>query len=170
MENGRCILSGEANGCVVLRLYGYHGGLIKLPAEAAIEVYEDSTITATDKNEPALEAYSTLWLVTLCGEDKHPTLTVTGSDGQSAIDAAEVTFNGPHIVVTTQGAKAVKGEVNWAGDLCALRGGTSADNARALKWKGAGGRSDLSEDRPALLRRHLLRQRRQGDGRKREET
>ena len=138
-ENGKWTLHFEwrSNGCVVLRLYGYHGGLIKLPAEAAIEVYEDSTITATDKNEPALEAYSTLWLVTLCGEDKHPTLTVTGSDGQSAIDAAEVTFNGPHIVVTTQGAKAVKGEVNWAGDLCALRGGTSADNARALKWKEA---------------------------------
>ena len=138
-ENGKWTLHFEwrSNGCVVLRLYGYHGGLIKLPAEAAIEVYEDSTITATDKNEPALEAYSTLWLVTLCGEDKHPTLTVTGSDGQSAIDAAEVTFNGPHIVVTTQGAKAVKGEVNWAGDLCALRGGTSADNVRALKWKEA---------------------------------
>ena len=122
---------------MVLRLYGYHGGLIKLPAEAAIEVYEDSTITATDKNEPALQAYSTLWLVTLCGEDKHPTLTVTGVERQSAIDAVEVTFNGPHIVVTTQGAKAVKGEVNWAGNLCTLRGGTSADNARALKWKEA---------------------------------
>lgn len=138
-ENGKWTLHFEwrSNGCVVLRLYGYHGGLIKLPAEAAIEVYEDSTITATDKKQPALEAYSTLWLVTLCGEDKHPTLTVTGADGQSAIDAVEVTFNGPHIVVTTQGHKAVEGEVNWAGDLCALRGGTSADNARALKWKEA---------------------------------
>ena len=138
-ENGKWTLHFEwrSNGCVVLRLYGYHGGLIKLPAEAAIEVYEDSTITATDKNEPALQAYSTLWLVTLCGEDKHPTLTVTGVERQSAIDAVEVTFNGPHIVVTTQGAKAVKGEVNWAGDLCALCGGTSADNARALKWKEA---------------------------------
>ena len=138
-ENGKWTLHFEwrSNSCVVLRLYGYHGGLIKLPAEAAIEVYEDSTITATDKKQPALEAYSTLWLVTLCGEDKHPTLTVTGVERQSAIDAAEVTFNGPHIVVTTQGPKAVKGEVNWAGDLCALRGGTSADNARALKWKEA---------------------------------
>ena len=138
-ENGKWTLHFEwrSNGCVVLRLYGYHGGLIKLPAEAAIEVYEDSTITATDKNEPALEAYSTLWLVTLCGEDKHSTLTVTGSDGQSAINAPDVTFNGPHIVVTTQGAKAVEGEVNWASNLCALRGGTSADNARALKWKEA---------------------------------
>ena len=138
-ENGKWTLHFEwrSNGCVVLRLYGYHSGLIKLPAEAAIEVYEDSTITATDKNEPALEAYSTLWLVTLCGEDKHSTLTVTGSDGQSAINAPDVTFNGPHIVVTTQGAKAVEGEVNWASNLCALRGGTSADNARALKWKEA---------------------------------
>ena len=142
-ENGKWTLHFEwrSNGCVVLRLYGYHSGLIKLPAEAAIEVYEDSTITATDKNEPALEAYSTLWLVTLCGEDKHSTLTVTGSDGQSAINAPDVTFNGPHIVVTTQGAKAVEGEVNWASNLCALRGGTSADNARALKWKEA-----LAED------------------------
>ena len=81
----------------------------------------------------------------------------------------KMTFNGPHIVVTTQGPKAVKGEVNWAGDLCALRGGTSADNARALKWKEAQAEDlILSEDRPALLRRHLPRQRRQGDGRKRE--
>ena len=138
-ENGDWTLHFEwrSNGCVVLRLYGYHGGLIKLPAEAAIEVYEDSTITATDKKQPALEAYSTLWLVTLCEEDKHVQLTVTGADGQSAIAAPDVTFNGPHIVVTTQGAKAVEGEVNWAGDLCALWGGTSADNARALKWKEA---------------------------------
>ncbi len=138
-ENGKWTLHFEwrSNGCVVLRLYGYHGGMINLQlAEAAIEVYEDSTITTTD-DVPALQAYGTLWLVTLCGEDKHPTLTVTGSDGQSAIDAAEVTFNSPHIVVTTQGAKAVEGEVNWASNLCALRGGTSADNARALKWKEA---------------------------------
>ena len=111
--------------------------MIKLPAEAAIEVYEDSTITATDKKQPALEAYSTLWLVTLCEEYKHVQLTVTGADGQSAIAAPDVTFNGPHIVVTTQGAKAVEGEVNWAGDLCALCGGTSADNAQALPWKEA---------------------------------
>ena len=138
-ENGDWTLHYDwrNNGCVVLRLYGYHGGMINLQlAEAAIEVYEDSTITTTD-DVPALQAYGTLWLVTLCGEDKHPTLTVTGVERQSAIDAAEVTFNGPHIVVTTQGPKAVKGEVNWAGDLCALRGGTSADNARALKWKEA---------------------------------
>ena len=138
-ENGDWTLHFEwrSNGCVVLRLYGYHGGLIKLPAEAAIEVYEDSTITATDKKQPALEAYSTLWLVTLCEEYKHVQLTVTGADGQSAIAAPDVTFNGPHIVVTTQGAKAVEGEVNWAGDLCALCGGTSADNAQALPWKEA---------------------------------
>ena len=138
-ENGDWTLHYDwrNNGCVVLRLYGYHGGMINLQlAEAAIEVYEDSSITTTG-DVPALQAYGTLWLVTECKEDKHPTLTVTGSDGQSAIDAAEVTFNGPHIVVTTQGAKAVEGEVNWAGDLCTLRGGTSADNARALKWKEA---------------------------------
>ena len=138
-ENGDWTLHYDwrNNGCVVLRLYGYHGGMINLQlAEAAIEVYEDSSITTTD-DVPALQAYGTLWLVTECKEDKHPTLTVTGVERQSAIDAAEVTFNGPHIVVTTQGAKAVKGEVNWAGDLCALRGGTSADNARALKWKEA---------------------------------
>ena len=138
-ENGKWTLhyDWENNGCVVLRLYGYHGGKINLPlAEAAIEVYENSTIT-TANNVPALEAYGTLWLVTLCGEDKHPTLTVTGVEGQSAIDAPDVTFNGPHIVVTTQGPKAVKGKVNWAGDICALCGGTGADNPPALTWKEA---------------------------------
>lgn len=138
-ENGDWTLHYDwrNNGCVVLRLYGYHGGMINLQlAEAAIEVYEDSTITTTD-DVPALQAYGTLWLATECKEGKHPTLTVTGADGQSAIDAAEVTFNGPHIVVTTQNAKAVEGKVNWAGEYCALCGGTSADDAPALTWKEA---------------------------------